>query len=478
MPAPVTERDDIQALAKAGYNSLPDAGYLLMRVRDAAAARAWLQAFKPTVIGDLDGHLPSAVHIAISAAGMRALGVDEAVIGGFSAEFVEGMAGDPSRSRLLGDIGPNAPAGWDWGGQAWEAHLVLLLFAEADGLPALRATIVTAAFAAAFDYRELASARRDGREPFGFNDGASQPRIDWDGQRTPGQPQDRDYGNEITAGEFLLGYENEYGLFTARPLLAQDPTGLLPPAADAPGQYDLGRNGSYLVIRQLEQDVDGFWRFANANGGVELAEAMVGRKLKSGDPLVASSPTPIRGVGPDPEDIRLNSFDFDSDSQGVACPYSGHIRRANPRTGDIPGGDQGLLRMLLSMLGFGVDRRADTIASSRFHRLLRRGRKYGAAPGPQGLHFIALNANLARQFEFIQGAWLASAKFGGMSAEQDPLLGARRPFPGDQPTDQFRQATIAGPCRQYDGLPQFITVKGGAYFFMPGVRALRWMADR
>ena len=322
-----------------------------------------------------------------------------------------------------------------------------------------------------------ATARRDGREPFGFLDGLSQPELDWAGTRTPGGLADLDYGNAIAVGEFLLGYPNEYGLYTARPLLDRDAGGLLPEAEDQPGMSDLGRNGAYLVIRQLEQDVDGFQAFVKAHGGEALAEAMVGRKLASGEPLATMSKSPIRGVGPDADDLRYNAFTFDSDALGRLCPYSGHIRRANPRTGDIPGGDQGFLKMLVSMLGFGVDRRADTIASSRFHRILRRGRKYGAPGGPQGLHFVALNANLSRQFEFVQGAWLSSPKFGGLTAEQDPLLGSRQPLETGQPTDAFRQPQTDGPCRELDGLPQFVTVKGGAYFFMPGLRALRWIAQ-
>ncbi|HEY4031202.1 MAG TPA: hypothetical protein VGM25_12710 [Caulobacteraceae bacterium] len=476
MPAPVTELDDIQALAKAGYNPLPDACHLLLRVKDAKAARAWLKAFRPTVIADLKTRVKSAVHIAISAPGLRALGVEEAVIGGFSQEFVDGMAADPARSRRLGDVGANAPAGWAWGGAGAEPHLVLLLFAEADGLGPLRAALVNTAFEAAFTHTELSTARRDGREPFGFLDGLSQPVVDWAGKRTPGGLPDLDYGNAITVGEFLLGYPNEYGLYTSRPLIRRDPARLLPEAQDAPGWFDLGRNGSYLVLRQLEQDVDGFRSFVKANGGEALAESMVGRKLASGEPLATHAKEPIRGVGPKQDDLRYNAFTFDSDAEGRLCPYSGHIRRANPRTGDIPGGDQGLLKMLLSMLGFGVDRRADTIASSRFHRLLRRGRKYGVAGGAQGLHFIALNANLGRQFEFVQGAWLGSPKFAGMTAEQDPLLGARQPLESGQATDAFRMPQAGGPCRDLGALPQFVTVKGGAYFFMPGVRALKWIA--
>lgn len=486
----ITETGDIQGLLKSGYGPLTKSTQILLRVKDAAKARAWLTANPPTSIADLAVRVPTALHIAISAPGLRALGMAEATVAAFSPEFVTGMAGDPARSRRLGDVGANAPQAWTWGAPGgWEPHLLLMLFAEPGGLAAFRGAIASPRLKTAFEMRELAAAALDGNEPFGFADGVSQPQIDWAAARKPNTSADLDYGNQIAAGEFVLGYPNEYGLITTRPLLeaGQDPAGTLPRAPDAPERADLGRNGSYLVLRQLDQDVRGFWRFAEIHGGMPLAEAMVGRKL-DGQPLVAASPKAIRGVGPKPDDLRLNGFDFDSDQAGLACPYSGHIRRANPRTGDLPGGNQNLIKTLLGMLGLGVDRRADSIASSRFHRLLRRGRKYGtsltpaqaadpATPDPRaGLLFVGLGASIARQFEFVQGAWLASAKFGGLSGEQDPLLGDRLPFPGDQHTDSFRQPQAAGPCREIDAMPQFIQVRGGAYFFLPGLRALRFIA--
>ena len=160
----------------------------------------------------------------------------------------------------------------------------------------------------------------------------------------------------------------------------------------------------------------------------------------------------------------LNGFLYDTDPDGLSCPIGAHIRRANPRTGDAPGGRQGPLDNLLVMLGLTVRRirgatsstlpwprnttvwpflrsEDDAIASARFHRILRRGREYGeqidrnsaldpATPDPQaGIHFLCLNANIARQFEFVQGAWIASAKFAALTGEQDPLLGNREPFP-------------------------------------------------
>ncbi|TAJ73199.1 MAG: peroxidase [Phenylobacterium sp.] len=460
MPQAVAELDDIQGLLKTGYGPLTEASNLVLWVRDPGLARAWLATFRPTTMGDLARtRVAIARHLAVSAPGLSALGLPDTVLERFSPEFVGGMAADPARSRRLGDVGANAPARWAWGQAGLEPHLLLMLFALPGGLPALLAETRTPAFEAAFEALELPTAPLDGREPFGFVDGLSQPVVDWDAERRPDTSEDLDYGNLISAGEFLLGYPNEYGLVTRSP---------------ATEDADLGRNGTYLVFRQLHQDVEGFWNFVNANGGLPLAEAMVGRKL-DGEPLARTGERPIRGVGPKQSDIDFNGYDFESDVDGLRCPITGHVRRANPRTGDQPGGNLGIIRKLAGMLGLGIERRPDTIASSRYHRLLRRGRKYGAG-ADTGLHFICLGASIARQFEFVQGAWLDSAKFGGLSGEQDPLLGSRQPHPAGHATDAFRWPQRAGPCRTLEGLPQFVTVRGGAYFFLPGVKALRYLA--
>lgn len=478
MPIPVTEIDDIQALLKTGYGPLKEAVYLLLTVRDPAAARAWLAGFRPTTMGDLrrasaaKAPLPQARHLAISAPGLLELGLSPAELEAFSPEFVSGMSGDEARSRRLGDVGPNAPAGWQWGGAGREPHLLLMLFALPAQLAAAEAAVATPGFQAAFDAERLATAPLDATEPFGFVDGVSQPTVDWEGERTPDTSADLDYGNLISPGEFVLGYRNEYDLVTRSPTVPATPH--LPPALHDETRGDLGRNGTYLAFRQLHQDVEGFWTFVNANGGQPLAEAMVGRR-KNGEPLARTGERAILGVGPKPDDIALNGFDFEGDAAGHVCPVTGHVRRANPRTGDQPGGNLGPIRKIAGMLGFGIDRQADTIASSRFHRLLRRGRKYGEG-ADTGLHFICLGASIARQFEFVQGAWLASAQFAGLSGEQDPLLGSRQPFPEGRATDGFRWPQRDGPCRAIDGLPQFVTVKGGAYFFLPGVRALKYLA--
>jgi deferrochelatase/peroxidase EfeB len=243
---------------------------------------------------------------------------------------------------------------------------------------------------------------------------------------------------------------------------------------------------------------------------------MVGRRM-NGEPI-GDFQTGLLIPGVDPDDRAVNGFLFDADPDGLSCPIGAHIRRANPRTGDVPAGVDGPIDNLLLTLGLTTRRlrkpvastlpweenttvwpylrhEDDAIASSRFHRILRRGREYGgkidraaaldpATPDPgAGLQFICLNANIARQFEFVQGAWLASAKFASLTGEQDPLLGNREPFPAPpisaapEHTDSFTRPGAEPSRRRAIGLPQFITVKGGAYFFMPGLAALRWIAS-
>jgi deferrochelatase/peroxidase EfeB len=289
-------------------------------------------------------------------------------------------------------------------------------------------------------------------------------------------------------GEFILGYPNEYGLYTPRPLLSaeRDPNNSLPRAEDSPGSADLGRNGTYLVIRQLRQDVQGFWQAMDERaGGIDaererLASQLVGRTL-TGAPIVADVST---GSAPD-----LNAFTFESDPAGHRCPIGAHIRRANPRTADLPPGGIGAVSQLIRTLGLAAKARAqDLAASARFHRLIRRGREYGVRITPEqaleslaspesGLHFVCLNANIQRQFEFVQSAWIMGTKFNGLHEESDPLLGNRLPGAAGTRCDYFTMPRADGASRRLANLPQFVSVAGGAYFFLPGIRALRFLAS-
>jgi deferrochelatase/peroxidase EfeB len=490
---------DMQGLLRFGHGRLSEACFLLLEVADREAACVWLLSAPVTSAQAIDPPPSTALQVAFTCEGLRALGVDERIIQGFADEFTSGMAGDPGRSRRLGDVAGNAPSEWAWGG--WPdamPHLLLMLYARPGGLAAWETAIQGAEWERAFRlHKRLPTFDIGEIEPFGFADGLSQPRLDWWRLLPPDDKEPAAYANVVAPGEIVLGYRNEYGRHTDRPLLdpAQDPRALdLPPAEDVPQRRDLGRNGSYLVFRQLHQDVRGFWQFLDrqANGRSEerwrLAEAMVGR-TRAGQPLVPLTEEELPGVGPAQDDVAANRFTYAADPEGRRCPFGAHIRRANPRTGDLPAGTRGPIARLLRMLGFRrCSFRDDLVASTRFHRLLRRGREYGTPltpedaldPGPareeRGLHFICLVASITRQFEFVQNAWLASAKFAGLSEEGDPLLGSRAPLAGDVATDVFALPRADGPARRITGLPRFVTVEGGAYFFLPGLRALRYLA--
>ena len=486
---------DVQGLAVFGYGKLTEACYLLLRVRDAAAARAWIQSAPVSTAEYRQPPPETALQIAFTPAGLRALGVPENTIGGFSAEFVSGMAGDASRARRLGDIGESDPAHWSWGGPGKIPDLVVMVFAR-ENLEAWKQTVQKAPWSDAFEITAtLSTSDIGGVEPFGFRDGISQPEFDWKRERAAVETT-LEYDNRVALGELLLGYPNEYGKYTDRPLLnaAADPGGELLPAEDDSASKDLGCNGTYMVLRQLEQDVRGFWQYlAGAAGGnpeerYKLGAAMVGRTL-DGEPLIPASGEKVAGAIEKPGAPR-NAFTYDNDRGGTRCPLGAHIRRANPRNADLFGHPSGLIAKLGSLLGIPRPRYGDDLtASTRFHRILRRGREYGpklspeealqpapAGDHPRGLHFACLGANIGRQFEFVQNAWLMSTKFNGLTEESDPLLGNRAAV-GDCPvTGNFSIPREGKVPRRLSGVPQFITVRGGAYFFLPSLRALRYIA--
>ena len=449
---------DIQGLVARGYSGLPHARFTLFAAGRPAAARTLLGLLLPQVTAAGPFTADTAMQVAFTAGGLRGLGLPDRVMDGFSLEFTEGMA-TPNRSRFLGDEEESGPDGWAWGGPHGPAidGLILVYASRADRLDERQAELSQQlARAGARAVATLDTLERLDREPFGFRDGISQPLIQ-------GLPRAAGAQAPVAAGEFILGYPNGYGQLTDRPLLprAEDPGQLLPPDQAGSGAADLGRNGSYLVLRQLDQDVGGFWRYLTEatrrpDGSDDLAARdllaakLVGR-WPSGAPLVKAPDQDNPGLGLD-NDFRYH----DADPVGRACPLGAHIRRANPRDS--------------------LDPQPGTAASLKInslHRLLRRGRAYGpaAGPGPTGLYFICLAANLDRQFEFVQHSWLGDPNFNGLYDDTDPLTGYRH----------GRGATFTAPAhpvrRRYHGLPQFVRTRGGAYFFLPGLSALRYLAQ-
>jgi len=483
---------DIQGIVRFGFGPLKDASFWLLKIRDAAAARAWLATAPVTTAEKLGAPPITALQVAFTREGLEALGVAADVLAGFSAEFLSGMTGEASRSRRLGDVGANSPEWWKWGSPGNAPHMLLMLYAQPGEMDQLTRRIRSTGWNAAFEISDcLTTSNLQGTEPFGFNDGISQPELDWTRERKTHGDELR-YGNLLALGEFLLGYPNEYGKYTSRPLLADEPGSAgLPCAEDYPDKRDIGRNGTYLVFRQLQQDVRGFWRFidrqthSNPQARLQLAESMVGRRM-DGTPLVPAQSQHIEGI--DPKSASKNQFTYDLDEDGIRCPFGAHVRRANPRNADLPASN-GLVGRLLHMLGFGNAKyRDDVIASTRFHRMLRRGREYGTritpeqavADGPDmgehGIHFICIVANILRQFEFVQNAWVMGTKFDALTEESDPLLGNREAVAGCRFTNTFSLPREFGARLHIADMPQFVTVRGGAYFFLPSLSALRYLA--
>ncbi len=469
---PLEELDDIQGLVRHGYPYFDGAAYCLFRIDDPVGARRpWLstllqpnpdpaQRWIHHALQDSRrlkyGH--GSVAIAFSPSGLRKLGLSEDALNTFVPEFREGMAAE-HRARQLGDVGASHPRGWDWGNGAG-IDGVLIVYARPENVSARVAEILRIPGCPAF-VRELRTVldTQQGtgtpREPFGFADGFSQPFIRGVTMKVPPEGV-----RELQPGEFVLGYPNEIDRLPASPsiALAEDPNHVLPPLRHVP-RADFGRNGTFLVMRQLQQDVAEFKRFIDndpdpALRGENLAARMVGR-WRNGEPLVRADVPRGPGEVTKSDLDESNNFGYDrEDRHGFRCPVGAHIRRANPRDALAQGAQLSAAQ---------AQRLVDQ------HRIVRRGRVYrDAATGTEGLVFVCLNANIERQFEFVQSSWLMHPEFGGLSGESDPLL-------GNAPRRFTMQHPLLGQCRA--DLPQFVTVRGGAYFFLPGLRSLRYLSQ-
>lgn len=481
------EWGEVQRLILRGYVKLPWAHFLLLRVTDRALSTEWLQSLVESGLirfgwGHHHDTTPSAA-IALTSEGFRALGLDEDTIRGFSPEFVSGADGG-DRPRVLRDVNGSAPEKWLWGSEGNRVHVLLALYALTEasleklvhehrelarlgGLEEVKAR----------DGTELGACRplEDRREHFGFADGIAQPRF----RDEPRGVRSRTTREEdrLATGELLLGYPNEVGLHPRSPRLSRkdrERAHLAVPSGD------FGRNGSYLVFRQLEQDVPGFWRCLGedltSEDRIRVASKMIGR-WPDGRPLVERPAA--KGVHHDRED-----FDYAlHDPQGTACPIGAHIRRANPRSTLSRDAEKGR-------------------AKSKKHRILRRGRSYGRPfveplvptrileaieagsgnPGARGLNFLCFNADISNQFEFIQQSWLNGPVFQGLHGEVDPLAGdpaATAPcfaLRGDAPGLKGSFSIPGDPVRsRVHEIPRLIETRGGAYFFVPSQAALRYL---
>ncbi len=233
------------------------------------------------------------------------------------------MTGEENRSRRLGDTEP-IPQKHGCGAATKVPHAVLMIFGEA-GLLENGKSIKGESWTAAFEEIDcLTTSVMDGGNLLASVTASANPTLT--GKRRRPNRNQLTYGNLVCLGEFLLGYRNEYSEYTDRPYWARKKAVARNSRSRRPlGKKDLGLNGTYVVIRQLEQDVRGFWQFldkvacSNREERYKFAETLVGRKFSDGAPLVPLSNTPIPGVGSRGDatkrksDIERNQFTYEAD---------------------------------------------------------------------------------------------------------------------------------------------------------------------
>jgi len=456
MPGLEAEWPDIQGNILRPY-AHAHARYATVRINEGPGARRLLaslldQRLITTAAPWAPGEKPDAtLNVYFSWHGLAAVGVPQASLDSFPQEFRQGMA---ARWQLLRD--PD-PAGWEFGGDSGQADVFFAVYGNTVAhvearLDAVRAELAQVPGALTVTHRQDAAMLARHTEHFGFADGFGQPQIAGSGApeyRGDGTPVGANGWVPLEPGEFILGHPNETGF--------PGPT-LFPPL--------LGRNGSFMAYRKMEQDVPAFRALLRAEAArlygssapenVErLAAKLVGR-WRSGCPLMLS---------PERDDLLLaeqwginNDFRYAADPRGATCPLGSHIRRMNPRDGLSDG----------------------TATLVRTHRIVRRGMPYGdwleddnGDSKERGISFMAVNASLAYQFELVHQDWTNSGEFAGLDAQDvDPFNGEPREG------SRFRIPQASGPPRRIYNMPRFTTLRGGGYFFIPSLTALRFIAGQ
>jgi Dyp-type peroxidase family len=440
------ELEDVQGHLLLSYSKTYDmhiARYLFLHFDDAGGGRRWIEAKIPevTTAQTKKPGPPCTLNIAFTFKGLEALGLSAEELESFPEEFREGME---KRAAILGDVGDNAPENWNLlSPHAPALHALAIVYActpeEANKrVFALRAE--AEAFGVSIIHEVAAGSLEGGREHFGYADGASNPCVAGDGNDAPPS-------RVLEPGAFLLDHPDDFDAVAARPKTQR-----------------LRRNGTYLALRKLSQDVPGFRRFlakaaAMLGGDEEFVAAKLMGRWRSGAPLVLAP----EKDDPDLPAEKRDEFVYQKeDPEGLRCPFGAHIRRANPRDA-LP-----------------VSRRTEM----RTHRIIRRGMTYGPPlvgdeedNVDRGLMFIAYCASLSRQFEIVQ-QWLNNGNVSGEpSAVRDPIVGE---FSGMEGTFTIPMAGPDGKLASVNtlcGLPSFVRVRGGEYFFAPGIDALRYMAN-
>jgi len=432
----VLELDDIQSGVLRPRPTPYVATYIAFRIDDPKAGRDLMARISRVVTSAANPTSPLAdtwVSVALTYQGLKALGVPQEALKSLSWEFRQGMA---AQAHELGDTGESAPENWEEPLGSSDLHVVLVAVSPDEerlerALGRARETYRSMSGIKAI-WRQNCHALPTETEPFGFRDGISHPAIE--GSGIPGSnPQER----PIKAGEFVLGYRDELG------------------GVQKTTPEILGRNGTYVVFRKLHQRVAAFRQYLKANSTSAADEELLAAKMmgrwRSGAPLALCPFHDDPELGSDPR--RNNDFLFEADDPtGLKTPGGSHIRRCNPRDAAIAG-------------------------VARIHRMLRRGTAYGPMLPEgvlvddgvdRGLMFAFVGAHIGRQFEFVQSQWVNDGIFFGAGSDKDPIVGS----------SEINFTLPRKPIRKrLQGIPRFVVTRGGEYCFMPGLRALRWLAE-
>jgi Dyp-type peroxidase family len=347
-----------------------------------------------------------------------------------------------ARADELRDYGPNDPKNWDKPFSTGDIHIEVSVFSDSE--ETWHRTMETAqqqyqGFAGVTVLMEQDFGGQPGdRNPLGYKDSIGQPAIEGSGvEPLPGQ------GRPIKPGEFILGYPGEAGV----PL-------------PMPRPDVLGRNGTFVGLRKYQARVGTFNRFLREHARTEqerelLAAKLVGR-WRSGAPLTLAPTHDDPALGADP--LRNNDFTYAGDPHGQRVPLGSHMRRMNPR-----------------------DTKMALLTDVNVHRIIRRSTTYGAPYDPnatsardddvaRGIHFIFVSAKAMATMEFLQQEWINNGNFMNLGDERDPNVGLQE----DAATFTIPQHPVR---RRIHDIPTFNVLRGGEYFFMPSLSALRWIGD-
>jgi deferrochelatase/peroxidase EfeB len=524
----ITQSDlgDIQGnIAKAyGRYGFPLARHILYQVNSAEVGRQFVAAITPLVTTSIpwpDNYQtpPVATNIAFTYEGLRHLDVPEDTLHGFPDEFSMGMK---ARRDIVGDTGPNHFSRWDpvWNAEgdreAQRVHILISINGKTEEVLEKQYQKIQQILSQAIGklpeipapgVKQLAGHRGAGRddlpyqpagalvgrwnkEHFGYNDGISgtyfegcgeDPKLVIGGGKPTGKdPRTLEGWEPLKAGEFILGHPDESCAYP-----------------EAPGPPLFSRNGTFLVYRKLHQNVASFNSYLESEGarfpgGKEALAAKFAGRWRNGAPLALfpteesanqfvneiaalkqkvqnNSATSSEKSRLEELKLQLVAFDYVDDLDGAKCPFGAHTRRGNPRSA-LMFGQKG---------AFGPAFDTPAALTNR-RRMLRRGLPYGLVEehpsdeGDHGVIILLLNADLSRQFEFVQQQWFNFGNDFRLANDQDPILGnhginkecrgkGRMVIEGDKDKPPYF-------C---SNMPTLVETRGGDYFFVPSMTCLR-----